>query len=81
VVLALPLLGVVGALSFAIQFPYDWEGVVKGVYLHFAAAPLYAVFGLGVVWLSKRPLGKPFAGAALLSVAAVAAYTIACRFH
>jgi hypothetical protein len=79
--LALPLLGLLGALSFAIQFPYDFEGVVKGVYLHFAAAPLYAVFGLGVVWLGRRPLGKPLAWAATSSVAAVAAYTIACRLH
>jgi hypothetical protein len=79
--LALPLAGLLGALSFAIQFPYDWEGVVKGVYLHFAAAPLYGIFGLGVVWLGKRPLGRPLSWAALLSVAAVAAYTIACRWR
>lgn len=61
VVLALPLLGVLGVLSMAIESPYDFEGIVKGHYFHFASWPLYALFGTSVAWLARRrglaPLG------------------------
>jgi hypothetical protein len=76
--LAVPALAVLGQLVFATQFPYDFEGVVKGVYFQFATLPLYALFGVGVGWLWQRPVFRP--GALLLgfSVLGPAAYTLHC---
>lgn len=61
VVLLLPALGVLGVLSLCVEYPYDFEGVVKGHYVHFASVPLYVTFGATVAWLMRRrnlaPLG------------------------
>jgi 4-amino-4-deoxy-L-arabinose transferase-like glycosyltransferase len=80
VVLLFPMVGVLGQLSFAIQFPYDFEGVVKGSYLHFAVAPLYGVFGVALMWLGEKRSRQIVAGIALTSVAMVATYTLFCRW-
>ena len=78
VLLSFPLFGLLGQLSFAIQFPYDWEGVVKGIYLHFSAAPLYAVFAVGLVWLWRHARTRPIAVLGFLSLVGVASYTVHC---
>jgi hypothetical protein len=78
-VLLVPALGVLGQMYFATRYPYDFEGVVKGIYFHFVTLPLYALFGLGVAWVWRRarPLGLLSASLIL----PVALYTIACVWH
>jgi hypothetical protein len=82
VLLLFPLLAIAGQLHFAVQYPNDGMGPIKGAYLQFAAGPLFAMFGLGVDWLwrrsrSTRLLAMLGGGGAL---AATAAYTLYCRF-
>ncbi|MEO8177428.1 MAG: discoidin domain-containing protein [Deltaproteobacteria bacterium] len=76
-----PALGLAAALHFATLHPVDDYGVVKGVYLQFAAPPLYALFGLAVDWLSQRR--ARLTGLAVLGVAfwLVAGYTSWCRLR
>lgn len=92
--LALPLLGVAGQMHFATRYPFEFEGVVKGIYFHFSAAPLYALFGLAVTWLgfgpaagiralmSNGPMVRAvpmiLTGLAAVAFLAVAAYTVHC---
>jgi hypothetical protein len=52
--LLVPLVALVGQLHFAVFYPYDDQGPVKGLYLQFAAAPLYGIAGLAVGWLLRR---------------------------
>jgi 4-amino-4-deoxy-L-arabinose transferase-like glycosyltransferase len=77
--LAVPLLTLLAQLHFAWKYPFESLGVVKGVYLQYGAPPLYALFGLGVAWLWRRPIGRPFAVVALASLGLVASYTVYCR--
>lgn len=82
VLLLFPLLAIAGQLHFAVQYPNDGMGPIKGAYLQFAAGPLFAMFGLGVDWLWRRSratrlLAVVGGGGAL---AATAAYTLYCRF-
>ena len=74
-----PLLVVVGQLHYATAYPFDFQGVVKGVYAHCGSPPLYAAFGLAVAWLWQRRRLRPFALANLAALAAVASYTFYCR--
>jgi hypothetical protein len=78
VVLAMPALGVCGALYFAIQYPYDFEGVVKGHYFHFVSPPLYALFGAGVAWFWNRRWLRPIGVAGALLIAPPAVYSCLC---
>jgi 4-amino-4-deoxy-L-arabinose transferase-like glycosyltransferase len=77
--LLFPAAALVGQLHFAIEYPNDTYGPVKGVYLQFAAPVMLAVFGLGVEWLWARPRWLPLAGLCLAAVLAVAPYTLYCR--
>ena len=77
--LAVPVLAVVGQLHFAVKYPIDSEGMVKAIYLQFAAAPLCATFGVAVAWLWRRRRARILAVVELAAVAAVAVYAIACR--
>jgi hypothetical protein len=74
-----PLLATFVALYFAVKYPYDVQGVVKGVYMQFGAPPLYAMFGVAVAWLWADRRRRLAVGALLLSLGAVAAYTVCCR--
>jgi hypothetical protein len=74
-----PAAAILGQLYFAIQYPFDDVGPIKGVYLQFASAPLFGLFGLSVSWLAQRRTTRPLAIAELFAVGAVAAYTIYCR--
>lgn len=76
--LGVPALAVLGQMSFATKFPYDFEGVVKGIYFHFSTLPLYFLFAATVVWLWRRPLLRPVAGIFALSILLPAAYTLYC---
>lgn len=54
VVLLLPLFALLGQLHFAIKYPIDNMGMVKGHYMQFAAAPLFALYGVAMSFLWKR---------------------------
>ncbi len=79
VLLAIPALAVLGQLHFAVKYPLDAEGLVKGAYLQFAAAPLCATFGVAVAWLWRRPKLRALAVVALAGVVALAIYDVGCR--
>jgi 4-amino-4-deoxy-L-arabinose transferase-like glycosyltransferase len=74
-----PAVAILGQLHFAIQYPFDDVGPIKGVYLQFATVPLFGLFGLAVSWLVQRRATRPLAVVELVAVGAVAAYTIYCR--
>ena len=79
VMLAVPALAILGQLHFAVKYPIDSEGMVKGVYLQFAAAPLCATFGVAVAWLWRRRRARALALAEVAALLAVAVYAIGCR--
>ena len=70
-----------GQLLFAIEFPYDFEGVVKGVYFQFATLPLCALLGavFGRLWRSRGP--RLMAGALASLLVPVASYTTYCALY
>ena len=72
-------LAVAGQAYFATQYPADSYGVVKATYLQFAAAPMFAAFGLALAWLSRWRLAWPVVIALGLAVVAVAVYTTDAR--
>ena len=76
--LLVPFLAVAGQAHFAVAFPLDYQGLIKGSYLQFAAAPLDAVFGVAVAWLWQRRWGRPVALVLLAALAVVAAYVVFC---
>jgi hypothetical protein len=78
--LAVPVLAIAGQLHFAISFPVDKTGPVKGYYVQFAAPALYALFGLAVEWLLRRPRLRllallPVAGLGLVTACTLYAVT------
>lgn len=80
--LLVPLIGLLGQLRFAIKYPNDDFGPIKGAYLQFFAPVLCALFGLGVAWMWRRG-GRRWrapALAALGALALVAAYSLHARF-
>jgi hypothetical protein len=79
--LLIPLFTLVSALHFAINYPIDSYGVVKGIYMHFGAPPMYALFGLAVAWAAQKPLRWPLFGALLGALWLVASYTLYCRLR
>lgn len=74
-----PLLALVGQLHFAVAYPVDHEGPIKGIYLQFASLPLYALFGVAMEKLTTRRSTLPLAALGLLGVLAVTAYTVYAR--
>ena len=72
-------LSVLAALWFAIQYPTDGNGVIKGTYLQFGAPPLYAMFGVAVAWAQRRRWCWIVLGVLLGSLWLVASYTLYCR--
>lgn len=81
VALMMPALGLAGALYFAIQYPYDFEGVVKGHYLHFVSPPLYALFGLSVAFLLRHRALAPLGWIGAACVVAPGVYSTLCVFR
>ena len=78
--LLVPLFALVGQLHFSVKYPVDSEGMIKATYLQFAAAPLFALFGLAVAWLwSRPPWGRALAGVEIAAVAAIGVYSWYCR--
>jgi hypothetical protein len=78
--LLVPALALAGQATFALTVANDAEGLIKGAYLQFAAAPLCALFGLAVAWAWPRRAGRPVALLALAALAGVAWYVVFCVF-
>jgi hypothetical protein len=79
--LLVPLGTLVAALHFAIKYPVDSYGVVKGVYMQFGSAPLYALFGLSFAWLWARRDLWPLTVTLAAALWGVTTYTVYCRLH
>jgi len=79
VLLFAPAAAFAGLLHFAIKYPFDADGIVKGAYLQFAAAPLFALFGLAVHTMMRRRATWPVAVVQCGAVVAVATYTVYAR--
>jgi hypothetical protein len=77
--LAVPAAALMGLVAFVTKNPYEFEGVVKGMYLHYAALPLYGVFGVAVAWFWSHRWLRPLAIVSGISVLAVASFDIFCR--
>jgi 4-amino-4-deoxy-L-arabinose transferase-like glycosyltransferase len=75
--LALPFAALAGLLQFAVAYPFDDYGVVKGAYLQFAAAPLCALAGLALEFLLRR--NKWIAGVLVAAIVMVGGYTLFAR--
>jgi len=78
--LLVPLLAVAGQAHFAVTVANDTEGLVKGSYLQFGVAPLFALFGLGVAWLWRHRPYRFLAALGLTALLAVAWYVVFCIF-
>jgi hypothetical protein len=78
---AVPVVAVLSALHFAIAYPVDDFGVVKGVYLQFAAPVMCALFGVAVAWSQRKVPRWPVFGLLMAALWLVAAYTLYCRFR
>jgi hypothetical protein len=76
--LLVPLLAVLGQLAFAIRYPNDTYGPVKGAYLQFGTPPLFALVGLAVAWAWRRPRARVLAVLGLGGQVLVAAYSLHC---
>ena len=80
--LLVPLIGLLGQLHFAVKYPNDNFGPIKGAYFQFVAPVLCAMFGVGVAWMWRRGRRLWRAGAvvALGGLALVAVYSVHARF-
>jgi F5/8 type C domain len=76
-----PAFTLAAALQFAALYPLDKYGVVKGIYMQFGSAPLYALFGLAVAWARGHRLRWPLFAALGLALWLVTAYTVWCRLR
>jgi hypothetical protein len=70
---------IVSALLFAIEYPHDGLGVIKGAYMQFGSPPLYAMFGVAVAWAQRKPSRWLLLVGFLASLWLVASYTLYCR--
>jgi 4-amino-4-deoxy-L-arabinose transferase-like glycosyltransferase len=77
--LMVPLVAVLGQAHYAMLYP-NQIGPVKGIYMQFAAAPMFALFGLAVAALWERERWRALAVVELLALGTVAVYTFFCRF-
>jgi hypothetical protein len=79
--LLVPLGTLAAALHFAIKYPVDGYGVVKGVYMQFGSAPLYGLFGVSFAWLWPRRDLWPLTATLAAALWGVTTYTVYCRLH
>jgi hypothetical protein len=65
-------------LHFAIRFPFDHHGVVKGTYLQFAGPVLCALAAFGISWLWNRrtAVTRALAVVGMAGIALSASYSI-----
>jgi 4-amino-4-deoxy-L-arabinose transferase-like glycosyltransferase len=76
-----PLITLLAAVHFAVVYPVDSHGVVKGVYMQFGAPPMYALFGVAVLWAQQKSWRWPLFSALCVALWLVAAYTLYCRLR
>ena len=81
VVLVAFILALAAQLAFSVRWPYDGYGPIKGSYLQFASAPLFAAFGGAFSWLWRRPALRAVAALQVLAVLVVAGYSVLARWH
>jgi hypothetical protein len=79
VLLLMPLAALLGQLHFAVRYPNDSWGPIKGTYLQFVAPILSGLFGLGVAWLWRRWITRVAALFAIGALGLVAGYVGYCR--
>jgi hypothetical protein len=79
--LLVPPFMLLSALHYAVRYPVDHYGVVKGVYMQFGAPALFAAFGLAVSWSRKKPDRWPLFGLLLASLWCVTTYTVYARLR
>lgn len=80
VLLTLPLLAVIGQATFAARYPLDNQGLIKGIYLGYVAAPLIALFGIAATWFWDRRRSHVLLVPHTLALLGVASYVVYCRF-
>jgi 4-amino-4-deoxy-L-arabinose transferase-like glycosyltransferase len=81
VLLLAGMFAVVGQLSFAIRYPNDHAGPIKGAYLQFAG-PLYcALAGLAIaaLWNRRGIVARTLALGGIAAIGLVAVYTVYAR--
>ena len=69
---------VVNQLHFAVKYPFDNHGVIKGTYLQFAGPVMCAVTALAISWLWNRrhPITRALAVVGMAGIALSASYSI-----
>jgi 4-amino-4-deoxy-L-arabinose transferase-like glycosyltransferase len=80
-VLLVAPLAALGQLHFAIRFPYDTFGPIKGAYLQFAA-PVYCTLcgvAIAALWKRRQIIPRLLALAGVAAIALVAVYTVYAR--
>lgn len=80
--LFVPLVALAGQLHFAVKYAVDAQGPIKGLYMQFAAVPLYGLFGLGATWplrLRRGWVGWVLLLPSLAALLPVTAYVLIAR--
>jgi 4-amino-4-deoxy-L-arabinose transferase-like glycosyltransferase len=69
---------VVNQLHFAVKYPFDNHGVIKGTYLQMAGPVMCALAALAIAWLWNRrhPISRALAVAGMAGMALSASYSI-----
>jgi hypothetical protein len=77
----LPVVGVLGQMHFATNFPADTDGPVKGTYIQFAMLPAFGIVGVVFEALlrRRRNWSRAFAAMIAAAVVVVAAYTMTVK--
>jgi hypothetical protein len=75
-----PVLALAGQVYFTTRYNVDEQGPIKAIYMQFACAPLFAVFGLSVWWLARSRRTRVVSFAEVAALVAVAAYAVHSRF-
>jgi hypothetical protein len=73
-------LGLLGQLHFAVKYPNDSYGPIKGTYLQFVAPVAFGLYGLAVAWLWRRRWTRPGALIAMAALGLVLVYISYCRW-
>ncbi len=75
-----PVFAIGALMFFSTKYPINFYGTVKGLYVQYAGAPLYAVYGVAVAHMwSRAGRWRLIAGVALAGYAPVLLYTLYCR--
>ena len=72
------MFAVTNQLHFAIKYPFDHHGVIKGTYLQFAGPIFCALAALAIAWLWNRrhPITRVLALVGMFGIALSASYSV-----